>query len=114
MPICPWASCRSLRREVPDVTNINSNVLPTLNGASRLGASWLPLVSFPGMSVPGGPSVFVADALPRVRGKVAVLVPQAQQAVAARLGQTNIHNYTTGVPAVGEGASGPPRDRQPV
>ena len=99
------------------MTNINTNVLPTLNGASRLGASSLPSVSFLGTSVPAGPVAFVSDALPRVRGKVAVMVPQAQQAVAARLGQTNIHNYTTGVPAVGEGASGPtqrPRDRQPV
>jgi len=98
---------------VPDVTKINSNVLPTLNGASRLGASSLPWVSFLGTSVPAGPSVFVADALPRVRGKVAVQVPQAQ-AVETQLGQTNIHNYMTGVPAVGEGASGPPRDRQPA
>jgi len=100
---------------VPDVTNINFNVLPTLNGASRLGASSLPSVSFLGTSVPAGPSVFAVDALPRVRGRVAVMVPQAQpQAAKAQLGQANIHNYMTGVPAVGEGASGPPRDRQPV
>jgi hypothetical protein len=115
LPTCPWASCRPLRREVPDVTHIEFNVLPRLNGASRLGASSPPSVSFLGTSVPAGPSVFVADALPRVRGKVAVLVPQAQpQAAKTRLGQVNIHNYMTGVPAVGEGASGPPRDRQPV
>ena len=97
------------------MTHINSQVLPGLFGASRQGASCLPSVSFPGTSVPAGPSVYLADALPRVRGKVAVLVPQARQAVVeARFGQTNIHNYMTGVPAVGEGASGPPRDRKPV
>jgi len=98
------------------VTKINSDVLPELNGALRMGASGLPSVSFLGTGVPAaGPCAFDVDALPRVRGKVAVMVPQAQ-AVAARaaLGQTNIHNYMTGVSAVGEGASGPPRDREPV
>jgi hypothetical protein len=98
------------------VTYINSDVLPELNGASRLGASSLPSVSFPGASVPAaGPCAFVADALPRVRGKVTVMVPQAQRvAVTARLGQTNIHNYMTSVLSVGEGASGPPPYREPV
>jgi hypothetical protein len=102
---------------VPDVTNINSAVLPGLNWASRLGASSLPSVGFLGTSVPAaGPCAFLVDALPRVRGKVAVMVPQAQPhaAVTAQLGQTNIHNYMTGVPAVGEGASGPPREQEPV
>jgi hypothetical protein len=101
---------------VPDVTNTNSAALPEPNWALRLGASSLPSVSFLGTSVPGaGPRAFDADALPRVRGKVAVMVPQAQTvAVEAALGQTNIHNYMTGVSAVGEGASGPPRDREPV
>ena len=89
--------------------------------ASRLGASSLPSVSFPGTSVPAaGPSTALlavagAPALPRVRGKVAVMVPQTQQvAVEAALGQTNIHNYMTGATAVGEGASGPPPYREPV
>ena len=96
--------------------NINSDVLPELNWASCLGASSLPSVSFLGMSMPGVESCAVAaKPLPRVRGKVAVLVAPAQQdAVTALLGQTNIHNYMTGVAAVGEGASGPPRDREPV
>jgi hypothetical protein len=53
--------------------------------ASRLGASSPPSVSFPGTSVPAaGPSTALlaaagAPALPRVRGKVAVMVPQAQK-----------------------------------
>ena len=114
----------TLRREVPNVTNINSDIWSELNGASRLGASGVPSVSllatsvpaFQGTSVPAaGPCAFAVDALPRVRGKVAVMVPQAQQiAVTALLGQTNIHNYMTGATAVGEGASGPPPYREPV
>ena len=80
--------------------------------ASRLGASSLPSVSFPGTTVPAAVG---APALPRVRGKVAVMVPQAQTvAVTALGGQTNIHNYMTSIFTVGEGASGPPRDRGPV
>ena len=89
--------------------------------ASRLGASCAPSVSFPGTSVPAaGPSAALlpnasAPALPRVRGKVAVFVPQAQKvAVTASGGQTNIHNYMTSIFTVGEGASGPPRVRGPV
>ena len=98
------------------MTYINSDVLPELNWASRLGASSLPSVSLPGTGVPAaGPSAVVAAALPRVRDKVVVLVaPPQQDTVTTLLGQTNIHNYMTGVPAVGEGASGPPRDREPV
>ena len=98
------------------MTNIKSEVLPELNWASRSGASCLPSVSFPGTSMPAaGPFAGAAYPLPRVRDKVAVVAPQAQQdAVTALLGQTNIHNYMTGVAAVGEGASGPPRDREPV
>jgi hypothetical protein len=56
-----------------------------------------------------------APALPRVRAAAAVMVPQAQKiAVTALGGQTNIHNYMTSIFTVGEGASGPPRDRGPV
>ncbi len=98
------------------MTNIKSAVLPELNGALRLGASHLPSVSCLGISVPAaGPFGVVAAALPRVRDKAAVLVPPTQQdAGAALLGQTNSHNYMTGVSATGEGASGPPRDREPA
>jgi hypothetical protein len=101
---------------VPDVTYINSDIQPELNWASRLGASSLPSASFPGMSMPAAaPFAVVVAARPRVRDEVTVLVPPAQQdTVTALLGQANIHNYMTGVPAVGEGASGPPRDREPV
>ena len=95
------------------MTKINSDALPELNGALRLGASSLPSVSFLGTSVPATrPCAFEVDALPRVRGKVAVLLPQAQKVA---VGQTNIHNYMTGVFATGGGASGPPpRDRGPA
>ena len=98
------------------MTYINSDVLPELNWASRMGASHLPSVRFLGTSVPAaGPFAVAVHPLPRVRDKVAVLASPAQpDAVTARLSQTNIHNYMTGVAAVGEGASGPPRDREPV
>jgi len=101
------------------VTNFYSADLVEPSWASRLGASCLPSASFPGTSVPAaGPSTALpagAPALPRVRGKVAVMVPQAQKvAVTALGGQTNIHNYMTSIFTVGEGASGPPRARGPV
>jgi len=108
------------------VTKINSVAQYQLTGAElnwalRLGASCLPSVSLPGTSVPAaGPfATLLANpglsALPRVRGKVAVLVPQAQKvAVTALVDQTNIHNYMTGVSAVSGGASGPPREKEPV
>ena len=98
------------------MTNMNSAALPEPNWALRLGASSLPSVSFQGTSAPAaGPCAFDVDALPRVRGKVAVMVPQAQQVVVeATLGQTNVHNYMTGASATGEGASGPPPYREPV
>ena len=98
------------------MTNINSAALPEPNWASRLGASCLPSVSFLGTSVPAaGPVTIAPPALPRLRGGAAARVSQAQKvAVTALVGQTNIHNYMTSVFTVGEGASGPPRDRGPV
>jgi hypothetical protein len=104
---------------VPDVTNFYSAALAEPSWASRLGASCLPSAILPGTSVPaaGPPAALPAGALalPRVRGKVAVMVPQAQKvAVTALGGQTNIHNYMTSIFTVGEGASGPPRARGPV
>ena len=94
------------------MTNIYSAALPEPNWASRLGASSLPSASCLGISVPAA-ETFAArvDALPRVRGKVAILLPQAQKVA---VGQTNIHNYMTSIFTVGEGASGPPRARGPV
>jgi hypothetical protein len=97
---------------VPDVTNFYSDALSDPNWASRLGVSGLPSIGCLGTSVPAAePFASSVDALPRVRGKVAVLVPQAQKVA---VGQTNIHNYMTGATAVGEGASGPPREKEPV
>ena len=98
------------------MTNFNSAAQCEPIWASRLGASSPPSVSFPGTSVPAaGPSAIASPALPRVRGKDAAIVPQAQKvAVTALVGQTNIHNYMTSIFTVGEGASGPPRDRGPV
>jgi hypothetical protein len=97
---------------VPDVTNFYSDALSDPNWASRLGVSSLPSIGCPGTGVPAAePFAIPVDALPRVRGRVAVLVPQAHKVA---VGQTNIHNYMTGATAVGEGASGPPRDREPV
>jgi hypothetical protein len=97
---------------VPDVTNFYSDALSDPNWASRLGVSSLPSIGCPGTSVPTAePFAIPVDALPRVRGRVAVLVPQAHKVA---VGQTNIHNYMTGATAVGEGASGPPREKEPV
>ena len=99
------------------MTNFYAVALPELNRASRLGASRLPSAGFQGTSVPAaGPFGVASPALPRVRGKVAVMVPRAQKvAVTAQVdGQTNLHNYMTSIFTVGEGASGPPRARGPV
>ena len=94
------------------MTNFYSDQMSDPNWASRLGVSSLPSIGCPGTSVPAAePFAILVDALPRVRGKVAVLVPQAQKVT---VGQTNIHNYMTGATAVGEGASGPPREKEPV
>ena len=94
------------------MTNFYSDQMSEPNWASRLGVSRLPSACFPGTSVPAAePFAAPVDALPRVRGKVAVLALQAQKVT---VGQTNIHNYMTGVFATGGGAAGPPRDRGPV
>ena len=106
------------------MTNINSIALPELNWASRLGAS-CPRVGLLGTGVLGVGSGIKASAalpvyagphaLPRVRGKAALVVsPLQQDAVTTLFGQTNVHNYMTGVSAAGEGASGPPPYREPV
>jgi hypothetical protein len=101
-----------LAREVPNVTKINSGVLPAVYWPSRPGASSL-RVSFLGTGVSGvgsgtGPCAPAARPAPRVRDKAVLTVPAAQ------LGQTNIHNSMTSVVAVGEGASGPPPYREPA
>jgi hypothetical protein len=108
---------------VPDVTYINSDVLPEPAWASRLGASSPRAITFPGATVPAvgrgtGPSTVVVPAVARFRGTVTFVDASPQNdAVATLLGQTDNHNYMTSVTAVGEGASGPtqrPRDRKPV
>ena len=105
------------------MANINASVQSELTGPSRLGASRLRAVSFPGINVPvavrgTGPCAVAAHAVPRIRGKAASAAQPTQAgAVATLLGQTNIHNYMTRAYAVGEGASGPPPeppDSQPV
>ena len=98
------------------MTNLFSAALPEPIWASRLGASCLPSVSYLGTSVPAaGPVTIAPPALPRLRVDAAARVSQAQKvAVTALVGQTNIHNYMTSIFTVGEGASGPPRDRGPV
>jgi hypothetical protein len=100
------------------VTNTIAIALPELNWASRLGASSPRVITLPGTSLPvvgcgTGPSAAVVHAVPRVRAEATFVAPP-QQKVAALLGQTNIHNYMTGATADGEGASGPPREREPV
>ena len=103
------------------MTKINSDVFVTSVLAAepyraRLGA-FSPRSSFPGTSVPGaggtGPCVVVQSA-PRLRDKVSLAVPAPQAAVLAQLGQTNNYIHMTSVYAVGEGASGPPPDREPA
>jgi hypothetical protein len=104
------------------VTNINSDVLtpeqltPELWRA-RPGA-FSPRSAFLGTGVLGagcgtGPSVVVAS-VPRVRVKAVLAIPVPQPAPLAQLGQTNNYNHMTSVYAFGEGASGPPPDREPV
>jgi len=99
------------------VANINAT---ELTGPSRLGASRPRAVSFPGISVPAaglgtGPCAVSAHAVPRVRGEVSlVALPPLKDVVPTQLGQTNIHNYMTRAYAAGEGASGPPPQREPV
>jgi hypothetical protein len=114
------------------VTNINSDVLTAdvlmadvltadvLTAEpwrARLGA-FSPRCGFPGAGVSGvghgtGPSV-VVQSVPRVRDRVVLPIPAPQSAPMAKLGQPNNYNHMTSVYAVGEGASGPPPDREPA
>jgi hypothetical protein len=109
---------------VPDVTNFNTNALPEPAWSSPMGAfglrSGFPVTAelgFQGTSVPvAGRCAAAPHAVPRVRGKVASVTPPiGPDVVPTLIGQTNIHNYMTGVfAATGEGASGPPPHREPV
>jgi len=99
------------------VTKINSDVLTAESWRARLGA-FSPRSSFPGTSVPGvgggtGPCAAV-QSVPRVRGEVSLAIPVPQAVLAAQLGQPNNYIHMTSVYASGEGASGPPPDREPA
>ena len=99
------------------MTNINSDVLTPEVWRARAGA-FSPRSAFLGTAVPGagggtGPCVVVRS-VPRVRVKAALVLPVPQSAVGTLLGQTNNYNHMTSVYAFGEGASGPPPDREPV
>ena len=99
------------------MTNINTDVLTAESWRARLGA-FSPRSSFPGTSVPGagggtGPRVVVQSA-PRVRDKVWMAVPVPPAVLAAQPGQPNNYIHMTSAYASGEGASGPPPDREPA
>jgi hypothetical protein len=106
------------------MTIFNTSALPEPVWSSPLAAFALrsgylatPELGFPGTSVPAAGQCTVAPhAVPRVRGKVASVTPPiGLDVVPALVGQTNIHNYMTGVfAATGEGVSGPPPYREPV
>jgi hypothetical protein len=88
-----------------------------LSGAACPGVSGPRDASTPGTAVPAaGPSAGLVRAVPRVRGKAAVVTaPATRDVVLALGGRTNTHNYMTGAIAVfGEGASGPPPHREPA
>ena len=103
---------------------ITSDARSAMAWSTRLGASSLPAVGFPGIALSAaavgtGPSTkvkaAVAHAVPRVRGEVAFAAPtQPDAAAPGLLGQTNIHNSMTRAYASGEGASGPPPQEEPV
>ena len=77
-----------------------------------------PRSAFPGTSVPGAAGgtglAVVEQSVPRVRGKAGLATPRPRSAVMAQLAQINNYNHLTSVLAVGEGASGPPPDREPA
>ncbi len=106
------------------MTNFNTNALPEPTWSAPMGAFGLRSgllataeLGFPGTTVPAaGRCAAAPHAVPRVRGKVAsVTPPMGLGVVPTLIGQTNTHNYMTGVfAATGEGASGPPPYREPV
>jgi hypothetical protein len=102
---------------------ITSNARSAMAWSTRLGASSLPAVGFPGIALSAavagtGPctevKAVVAHAVPRVRGEVVFAAPTQPDAAPGLLGQTNIHNSMTRAYASGEGASGPPPQEEPV
>ena len=97
------------------------NVLNAEPWRAPVGAC-CPRSAFPGTSVPGaGGTVFagaglpfVVQSVPRVREKAGLATPRPQSAVMAQPAQINNYNHMTSVLAFGEGASGPPPDREPA
>ena len=77
-----------------------------------------PRSAFPGTSVPGAGGgtglAVVVQSVPRVRDKAVLATPLPQSAVMAQPAQINNYNHMTSVLAFGEGAAGPPPDREPA
>ncbi len=96
---------------------LTAGVLTTEPWRAQLGA-FCPRSAFPGTSVPGAGGgtglAVVVQSVPRVRDKAALAFPVPQSALMAQLGQINNSNHMTSVYADGEGASGPPPDREPA
>ena len=93
------------------------NVLNAEPWRAPVGAC-CPRSAFPGTSVPGAGSgtgpVVVVQSVQRVRDKAGLATPLPQPAVMAQPAQINNYNHMTSVLAFGEGASGPPPDREPA
>ena len=94
----------------------NINVLNAEPWRAPVGAC-CPRSAFPGTSVPGAGGAglpFVVQSVPRVREKAGLATPRPQSAAMAQPAQINNYNHMTSVLAFGEGASGPPPDREPA
>jgi hypothetical protein len=92
------------------VTKINTGVMAAVHWRTRPGA-FCPRSGFLGTGVLGsGPCGVV---LPVARVRDAVPVPRSGAPV-AKAGQTNNYIQMTSILAVGEGASGPPPEREPA
>ena len=96
---------------------LNTGVPSAEPWRARLGAC-CPRSAFPGTSVPGAGSgtglAVVVQSVPRVRVKDGLATPRPRSAVMAQPAQINNYNHMTSVLAFGEGASGPPPDREPA
>jgi hypothetical protein len=103
------------------VTDINCDV-PTARVVTadpwhaRPGA-FSPRSAFPGtglLGVGSGGLLALARPVLRVRDESALVAVAPPAAASAQLGQTNNDKYMTSVLVIGEGASGPPPDREPA
>jgi hypothetical protein len=117
---------------VTKINVLNTGVPSAEPWRARLGAC-CPRSAFPGTSVPGAAGgaglagtvlagtvlagtglAVVVQSVPRVRDKAGLATPRPQSAVMAQPAQINNYNHMTSVLAFGEGASGPPPDREPA